>query len=53
MIFERLSPFLKLPALQSLTRDALLRMDPEIAHGATIIANVLHEGEAQGTHQIL
>lgn len=38
MIFERLSPFLKLPALQSLTRDALLRMDPEIAHGATISA---------------
>lgn len=38
MIFERLSPLLKLPALQSLTRDALLRMDPEIAHGATISA---------------
>lgn len=38
MIFERLSPFLKLPALQSLTRDTLLRMDPEIAHGATISA---------------
>ncbi len=38
MIFERLSPLLKLPLLQSLSRDALLRMDPEIAHGATISA---------------
>ncbi len=38
MIFSRLSPLLKLPLLQSLTRDALLRMDPETAHGATINA---------------
>ena len=38
MIFSRLSPLLRLPLLQNLTRDALLRMDPEIAHGATINA---------------
>lgn len=38
MIFSRLSPLLRLPLLASLTRDSLLRMDPEIAHGATINA---------------
>jgi len=38
MIFSGLSPLLRLPLLQNLTRDALLRMDPEIAHGATINA---------------
>ena len=38
MILSGLSPFLKLPLLQGLTRDTLLRMDPEIAHGATISA---------------
>jgi dihydroorotate dehydrogenase len=38
MIFSAFSPLLKLPGLASLTRDTLLRMDPEIAHGATISA---------------
>ena len=38
MIFSRLSPLLKLPLVQNLSRDALLRMDPETAHGATIAA---------------
>ena len=33
-----LSPLLRLPLLQGLTREALLRMDPETAHGATINA---------------
>jgi len=38
MIFSRLSPLLKIPLLQSVARDTLLRMDPEIAHTATINA---------------
>ena len=38
MIFSRLSPLLRIPLVASLTRDSLLRMDPEIAHGATINA---------------
>lgn len=38
MIFSGLSPLLRLPLVSGLTRDALLRMDPEIAHGATISA---------------
>jgi dihydroorotate dehydrogenase len=38
MILSGLSPFLKLPLLQNLSREALLKMDPEIAHGATISA---------------
>ncbi len=38
MILSGLSPLLRLPLLQGLSRDALLRMDPEIAHGATISA---------------
>jgi len=38
MIFSRLSPLLKLPLVKTLTRDTLLKMDPEIAHGATINA---------------
>ena len=38
MIFSRLSPLLRLPLLANLTRESLLRMDPEIAHGATINA---------------
>lgn len=33
-----LGNFLRSPLLQGLTRDALLRMDPETAHGATISA---------------
>lgn len=38
MIFSALSPLLRNAGLSSLTRDALLRMDPETAHGATITA---------------
>ena len=38
MILSALSPFLRNAGLQTLTRDTLLRMDPEIAHGATITA---------------
>ena len=38
MIFSGLSPLLRVPLLSGLTREALLRMDPEIAHGATITA---------------
>ncbi len=38
MIFSGLSPLLRVPLLSGLTREALLRMDPEIAHGATIAA---------------
>ena len=47
MIFSRLSPLLRVPLLQNLTRDALLRMDPEIAHGATIKALKLGLGPEQ------
>ena len=38
MILSRLSPLLRVPMLADLTRDSLLRMDPETAHGATITA---------------
>ena len=38
MIFSRLSPLLRVPLLANLTRDSLLKMDPETAHGATINA---------------
>lgn len=38
MIFSAFSPLLRLPGLQTLTRDTLLRMDAETAHGATIAA---------------
>ncbi|WP_338722229.1 quinone-dependent dihydroorotate dehydrogenase [Devosia sp. XK-2] len=38
MIFSALSPLLRNAGLASLTRDTLLRMDPETAHGATITA---------------
>lgn len=38
MIFSRLSPLLKMPLVKTLTRDTLLKMDPEIAHGTTINA---------------
>jgi dihydroorotate dehydrogenase len=38
MIFSGLSPLLRLPLVRDLTRDSLLRMDPETAHGATITA---------------
>ncbi|HVY50261.1 MAG TPA: quinone-dependent dihydroorotate dehydrogenase [Devosia sp.] len=37
-MLEALSPLLRLPAVAGLTRDSLLRMDPETAHGATITA---------------
>ena len=38
MILSRLSPLLRVPLLAGLTRDSLLKMDPETAHGATITA---------------
>ena len=38
MILSGLSPLLRLPLLSGLTRDSLLKMDPEVAHGATINA---------------
>ncbi|MHB1111504.1 MAG: quinone-dependent dihydroorotate dehydrogenase [Devosia sp.] len=38
MILSRLSPLLRVPLVKTLTRDALLRMDPEIAHATTINA---------------
>jgi dihydroorotate dehydrogenase len=38
VIFSGLSPLLRIPMLSGLTREALLKMDPEIAHGATIAA---------------
>jgi dihydroorotate dehydrogenase len=38
MILSRLSPLLNVPLVRNLTRDGLLRMDPEVAHGATINA---------------
>ena len=38
MIFSAFSPLLRNAGLASLTRDALLRMDPETAHAATITA---------------
>ncbi|MCW5721507.1 MAG: quinone-dependent dihydroorotate dehydrogenase [Devosia sp.] len=38
MILSAFSPLLRVPGFANLTRDALLRMDPETAHGATIAA---------------
>jgi len=38
VILSPLSPLLRIPAFAALTRDSLLRMDPEAAHGATITA---------------
>ncbi len=38
MIFSALSPLLRNAGLANLTRDSLLRMDAETAHGATITA---------------
>ena len=38
MMFSALSPLLRIPALAGLTRDGLLKMDPETAHTATITA---------------
>lgn len=38
MIFSALSPLLRIPAFAGLTREALLKMDAETAHGATIAA---------------
>ncbi len=38
MIFSAFSPLLRNAGLAGLTRDTLLRMDPETAHGATITA---------------
>lgn len=38
MIFAPLSPLLRLPLVQGLSQQALLKMDAETAHGATITA---------------
>jgi dihydroorotate dehydrogenase len=38
MILSALSPLLRIPAFSGLTRETLLKMDPETAHGATITA---------------
>ena len=38
MIFSAFAPLLRIPALAGLTREALLKMDAETAHGATITA---------------
>ena len=38
MIFSAFSPLLRNAGLANLTKDTLLRMDPETAHGATITA---------------
>jgi dihydroorotate dehydrogenase len=38
MILSAFSPLLRLPGVANLTRDSLLRMDAETAHGATITA---------------
>ena len=38
MILSIFAPLLRVPALAELTRDSLLKMDPETAHGATITA---------------
>ena len=47
MILERLSPLLRVPAVRLFSRDALLRMEPETAHGATITALRLGLAPAQ------
>ena len=47
MIFSALSPLLRLAPVQGLTRDALLKMDAETAHGATIAALRLGLGPEQ------
>jgi dihydroorotate dehydrogenase len=38
VILSRLSPLLRVPLVRNLTRDGLLRMDPETAHAATVNA---------------
>ncbi len=38
MILSAFSPLLRIPALSGVTRETLLKMDPETAHGATITA---------------
>jgi len=47
MIFSALSPLLRVPALSGLTQQALLKMDPEAAHRATIAALKLGLAPAQ------
>jgi len=47
VIFSRLSPLLRVPLVKTLTREALLKMDPEIAHGTTINALRLGLGPEQ------
>jgi dihydroorotate dehydrogenase len=38
MILSGFAPLLRMPLLRDLSRDTLLKMDPETAHGATITA---------------
>ena len=38
MILSRLSPLLRMPLVRNLTRDGLLRLEPELAHATTINA---------------
>src|SRR3569623_1227066 len=38
MILSSLAPLQRVPLVANLTRDSLLKMDPETAHGATVIA---------------
>jgi dihydroorotate dehydrogenase len=38
VIFSRLSPLLNVPVVRNLTRDGLLKLDPEVAHRTTINA---------------
>ena len=49
MILSRLSPLLNIPAIRNLTRDGLLRMDPEVAHRATLNALKLGLAPEQAT----
>ncbi|MDB5623820.1 MAG: hypothetical protein JWR39_2383 [Devosia sp.] len=48
MILSALSPLLRFAPVQDLTRDTLLKMDAETAHGATITALRLGLGPEQG-----
>ena len=38
MILSGFAPLLRMPLVRDLSRDTLLKMDPETAHGATITA---------------
>jgi dihydroorotate dehydrogenase len=38
MVFSHIAKFISQPAIQNLSREALLQLDPEVAHGLTINA---------------